>query len=148
MPTIDGWCAHVSSINRCAYPQLKNFRAIIPFLDMEPANTATHAFVSSHLDAGNSILYGIAQGQLQCIQRTQNTDARIITNTRQYEHITPVLQQLHWLPIQEPIEFKVVRLFSFWKRTFKTFLFVEPYSSGWMFQLLNRTFKSYLIVHD
>ncbi len=29
---------------------------------MEAANTAAHAFVSSRLDAGNSILYGIAQG--------------------------------------------------------------------------------------
>ncbi len=37
---------------------------------MEAANTATHAFVSSHLDAENSILYRIAQGQLQRIQRT------------------------------------------------------------------------------
>ncbi len=69
-------------VQSTAYPQLKNFRAIIPFLDMETANTATHAFVSSHLDAGNSILCGIAQGQLQCIQRTQNIAARIVTNTR------------------------------------------------------------------
>ncbi len=49
---------------------------------MEAANTAAHGFVNSRLDAGNSILYGIAQAQLQRIQRTQNTAARIITNTR------------------------------------------------------------------
>ncbi len=102
--------AHISSINRSAYPQLKNLRAIKPFLDMEAENTAAHAFVSSRLDAGNSILYGIAQGQLQRIQRILNTAARIITNTRQYEHMTPVLRQLHWLPIQERIEFKVLCL--------------------------------------
>ncbi len=60
---------HVRSISRSAYPQLKHLRAIKPFLDMEAANTAAHAFVSSHLDAGNSILYGNAQGQLQCIQK-------------------------------------------------------------------------------
>ncbi len=87
--------AHISSINRSAYPQLKNLRAIKFILDMEAANTANHAFVRSRLDAGNSILYGIAQDQLQCFQRTQNTAARIITNTRQYEHITAVLHQLH-----------------------------------------------------
>ncbi len=102
--------SHVSSINRWAYPQLKTLKAIKPFLDMEAANTAAHAFVSSHLDVGNSILYGIAQGQLQHIQRTQNTATRIITNTRWYEHITPVLHQLHWLLIQEWIEFKVLWL--------------------------------------
>ncbi len=68
--------AHVSSINRSAYLQLKNLRAIKPFLDMEVANIAAQVFVSSRLDAGNSILYGIAQGQLQHIQRKQNTAAR------------------------------------------------------------------------
>ncbi len=74
--------AHLSSTNRSAYPPLKNLRPIKAFLDMEAANTAAHAFVSSCLDAGNSILYDIAQGQLQRIQRTQNTVAWIITNTR------------------------------------------------------------------
>ncbi len=67
-------------------------------------------FVSSRLDAGNSILYSIAQGQLQRIQRTQNTASKTITNTRRYEHITPVLRQLHWFPIQERIEFMVLCL--------------------------------------
>ncbi len=80
--------AHVSSINRFDYSQLKNIRAIKPFLDTEAANTAAHAFVSSHLDARNSILYGITQCQLQHIHRTQNTEARIVTDTRQSEHIT------------------------------------------------------------
>ncbi len=112
--------AHVSSINRSDYPQLKNVRAIKPFLDMEAANRAAHAFVSFCLDARNSILYGIALGQLQCIQRTQNTASRIITNTRRYDHITPVLHQLHWLPIQERIEFKVLCL------TYKTLHNMAP----------------------
>ncbi len=57
--TEKGMKAHVSSINLLAYAQLKNLRAIKPFLDMEAANATAHAFVSSRLDAGNSILYGI-----------------------------------------------------------------------------------------
>ncbi len=70
--------ACVTSINRSVYPQLKNLRAIKPVLDMEAANTAAHAFISSCLGTGNSILYGTAQDQLQRIQRTQNTVCRII----------------------------------------------------------------------
>ncbi len=72
---------------------------------MEAANTTAHAFVSSCLDAGNTILYGIAQGQLQCIQKTHT-----ITDASRYEHTTTALRQLHWLPIQERIEFKVLCL--------------------------------------
>ncbi len=52
----------------------------------------------------------IAQCHLQCIQRTQNAVARIITHTRRYEHITRDLRQLHWLTIQEWIELKVLCL--------------------------------------
>ncbi len=51
--TEKGMKAHVSSINMLAYAQLKNLRAIKPFLDMEAANTAAHMFVSPHLGAGN-----------------------------------------------------------------------------------------------
>ncbi len=40
-----GMKVHVSSINRFAYPQLKNIIAIKPFLDMEAANTAAHALL-------------------------------------------------------------------------------------------------------
>ncbi len=80
--------AHASSINMSAYPQVKNVRAIKPFLHADVANTATHAFVSSHLDAEHTILYGITQCQLQCIQRTHNNAARIATD-KDNMHILP-----------------------------------------------------------
>ncbi len=60
--------AHVCSINRSAYPQIKDIRAIKPFLDIKAANTAAHAFVISYLDAGNSISYGVIQCQLLWVE--------------------------------------------------------------------------------
>ena len=41
------------------------------------------------------------------LQRVQNSLARAITNTSKYEHITPVLKYLHWLPVQQRISFKL-----------------------------------------
>ena len=46
--------------------------------------------------------------QLQRLQRAQNTAARIVTRTKKLDHITPVLQQLHWLPVPHRIEFKLL----------------------------------------
>ncbi len=66
--------------------------------------------VSSCLDAGNSILYGIEQCQLQDILRIQNTATKIITDTGRYEYIITVLHQPYWLPIQEQIEFNILCL--------------------------------------
>ena len=44
------------------------------------------------------------------LQRLQNSAARIVSRTRKYEHITPVLIKLHWLPIKFRIQFKVLLL--------------------------------------
>ena len=43
-------------------------------------------------------------------QRVQNTAARIVTSASKYEHITPVLADLHWLPVAARIDFKIAVL--------------------------------------
>ena len=40
----------------------------------------------------------------------QNTAARIVTRTKKYEHISPVLKDLHWLPVANRIKFKILTL--------------------------------------
>jgi len=44
------------------------------------------------------------------LQAVQNAAARLITNTRRCEHITRVLQQLHWLPVRQRVQFKIAVL--------------------------------------
>ena len=44
------------------------------------------------------------------VQSVQNAAARLITGTQRTEHITPVLQSLHWLPVRQQILFKVAVL--------------------------------------
>ena len=36
--------------------------------------------------------------------------ARMLTSTRKFDHISPVLQRLHWLPIRYRIHFKLLLL--------------------------------------
>ena len=36
--------------------------------------------------------------------------ARLVTGARRSDHITPVLRQLHWLPVRQPVAFKVAGL--------------------------------------
>jgi len=37
----------------------------------------------------------------------QNAAARLVTGTRRSDHITPVLRQLHWLPVRQRVAFKI-----------------------------------------
>ena len=48
--------------------------------------------------------------QLAGLQRLQNSAARLVTRKRKFEHITPILRSLHWLPIRARIKFKVLTL--------------------------------------
>ena len=44
------------------------------------------------------------------IQRIQNSTARLVSRTKKSDHITPVLHSLHWLPVSQRIQFKVLTL--------------------------------------
>ena len=48
--------------------------------------------------------------QLKKLQYAQNTAARIVTQTRTFDHITPVLFDLHWLPVSYRIVFNILLL--------------------------------------
>ena len=69
-----------------------------------------HAFITSKLDYCNSLLYDCRKMKLKKLQYVQNTAARIITQTRKFDHITPVLSDLHWLPVSYRIVFKILLL--------------------------------------
>ncbi len=62
------------------------------------------------IDYCNSLYLGISQSSLNRLQIVQNAAARVLTGARKREHITPVLQSLHWLSVRYRIHFKVLLL--------------------------------------
>ena len=50
----------------------------------------------------------LIDSQLLRLQKVQNSAARIVTFTKRQDHISPVLKQLHWLPVKYRIEHKVL----------------------------------------
>ena len=79
---------------------------------LSPANTEklVHAFITSKLDSANSLLHGLPTFLIDRLRNVQNSAARIITRTKKYDHIKPVLKQLHWLPVNQRINYKILLL--------------------------------------
>ena len=58
----------------------------------------------------NSLLYGLPQHLLNRLRSIQNTAARIVTLSKQFDHITPIVFKLHWLPLNYRIHFMILLL--------------------------------------
>ena len=101
---------HIAKICSTSYLYLKNIGVIRKYLSKEACETLIHAFVSSRIDYGNSLFYGLPKSLISRLQHMQNTAARIVTQSRRYDHITPVLYDLHWLPVCWRIKYKILLL--------------------------------------
>ena len=68
--------------------------------------------MSSKLDTNNSLLHGLPDTLLNKLQVLQNAAARLVMRLPKHWHIAPILRELHWLPVQQRIQFKIL-LFVF-----------------------------------
>ena len=98
---------HISKAAKSARISLRNIGRVRKHLNKDAYELLVHAFVLSRLDMGNSLLYGVTNLQLSQLQRIQNMAARIVTLTKTREHITPVLFDLHWLPVRQRTMYKL-----------------------------------------
>ena len=74
------------------------------------AKTVASALVNSRFNYANAVLYGASEHNLAKLQQAQNALARVVPFTKRADHIQPVLQKLHWLPITYRIDFKVATI--------------------------------------
>ena len=102
--------AHVSKAVKSANYHLRNIGRIRKYLTAESTKGAVISLVTSRFDYCNGLLCGIPEELICKLQRVQNNAARVITLTKKYDHITPVLKELHWLPVRKRIEFKILLL--------------------------------------
>ena len=101
---------HVNKLCKSSHYHLRHISKIRKYLNENSTEMLVHAFVSSRLDYCNALLIGLPKYQIDRLQSVLNTAARIITFTCKYDHITPVLVRLHWLPVSYCIRFKVLLL--------------------------------------
>ena len=112
--------SQVSKLCKVAYFHLHRIRSIRDCLTQHATELLVHSLVISRLDYGNGLLDGVPDQLLDKLQRVQNVAARIVVRASRYDHITSILETLHWLPVRYRIEYKVLLM------TFKALHLLAP----------------------
>ncbi|KAI2659515.1 RNA-directed DNA polymerase from mobile element jockey [Labeo rohita] len=101
---------HISHVTKTAFFHLRNIAKLRNMLPVSDAEKLVHAFMTSRLDYCNALLGGCPASSINKLQIVQNAAARVLTRSRKYDHITPILKSLHWLPIRFRISYKIALL--------------------------------------
>ena len=100
--------SQVSKLCQAAYYHLHRIRAIRDCLTLHATELLVHALVILRLDYGNRLLYGLLDLLIDKLQRAQHAAARVVVKANRYDHVTPILETLHWLPERYPIQYKII----------------------------------------
>ena len=112
---------HISNICRISFFQIRQLRQIRSSLDSGSAIILANSLITSRLDYCNSLFFGLPDCSIHRLQRVQNSLARVVVPTvNRRDHISPVLRELHWLPVHQRITFKIATL------TYKTLAHKQP----------------------
>jgi len=105
---------HTKVLSSSCFYHIRSFKQIRSSLGLDDgmAVSVASALVSSRLGQVNSILYGAASKHINRLQRVQNALARIVTQRPYTSPLssTALLQNLHWLPIERRVHFKLATL--------------------------------------
>lgn len=102
--------SHINKTCSSAFYYLYNIRRIRKYLSRPTTESLVHAFITSRVDYCNSLLYGLPNSHIMKLQRIQNAAARLVIGAPRFCHVTPLLFNLHWLPISYRIKFKILLL--------------------------------------
>jgi hypothetical protein len=109
---------HVTLICQSANYELRRISSVRQYLTRDATKVLVCSFVLSRLDFLNGLLSGCDKKHHNRLQLVQNNAARLIYRAKRRDHVSPLLRELHWLPIEARIEYKLCTLcFNFFLGT-------------------------------
>lgn len=100
----------VNAISSAASYRIKLINAIRPFLSSTNCANVARAVIGTRLDYCNVLLCGTSKQNIKKLQTVQNNAVRAILGLDRRDHISQARRELHWLPIQQRIAFKMLSI--------------------------------------
>ena len=103
---------YIEHISRSVYLEIRKISSIRHLLTTKATAQLMHSCVVSRLDYCYSLFIDINCDQMYRLQKVQNHAAKVVFRKSRHEHVRPLLKALHWMPVEERINFKIAALFS------------------------------------
>jgi len=101
---------HTKTLSKSCFRHIRSFKQIRSSMDHSTAISVDLALVSSRLDYVNSVLSGSPLKHIARLQRAQHALTRVVLQERSCVRSAPLMQQLHWVPVEWRIRFKLATL--------------------------------------
>ena len=100
--------SQINAVCKSSFFHLRNIAKIRTFFNT--TEILVHAFLTSKVDTYNVLLFGVPNYEMQKLQRVLYAAARFLKHTKKFDHVSLVLKQLKWLPIEKRVHFKILIL--------------------------------------
>ena len=100
----------ISNTCKAAYIQIRHISSIRHLFTTQATQILVCSLVLSRLDYCNSLFSGCPQYLLDKLQKVQNAAARLACKATKFDHIHPILETLHWLPVTHRIQYKILTI--------------------------------------
>ena len=101
---------HVAKTVSTCFAVLRQLRSIRRSVTQPVMQSLVVALVLTRLDYGNATLAGLPSKTMDKLQSVLNAAARLIYSSRKFDHVTPLLRELHWLRFPERVDYKLAVL--------------------------------------
>ena len=98
--------SHISYFVSSCLPKLVEINRVKKSFDKEILTLITSSLVLSKMFSCSSVWFNTSKNNIKKLQLIQNVACRIITGSQKYDHVTPLLQQLNWLSVNEMLQFR------------------------------------------
>ena len=100
--------SHINNVSRTVTFHLRNISRIRRYIDQSTCHHAVRSLILSRLDYCNGLLSSLPKLHVNRLQRLQNWAARLVFEVGRSHSAQPLINSLHWLPIQQRIIFKLL----------------------------------------
>ena len=100
----------VKNLKKTSFKTMRNIRKLRYLFNEEQLKLIVNSLIVCKVDYCNALYYGANQNVIRELQLIQNAAAKTIYGLYKHDHLDNTLQRLHWLPVLQRIQFKILLL--------------------------------------